>query len=61
MPPPGTHKEADTMNAINVTAPTAHVNAALQAVSDEKARYYLCGLFFDARGFIVATNGQNWG
>ena len=46
------------MNAITVTVPAAHVNAALQAVSDEKARYYLCGLFFDARGFIVATNGH---
>jgi DNA polymerase-3 subunit beta len=46
------------MNAITVTVPTAHVNAALQAVSDEKARYYLCGLFFDARGYIAATNGH---
>jgi DNA polymerase-3 subunit beta len=46
------------MNAITVTVPAAHVNAALQAVSDEKARYYLCGLFFDARGYIVATNGH---
>lgn len=50
--------KAETMNAINVTAPTAHVNAALQAVSDEKARYYLCGVFFDARGYIAATNGH---
>jgi DNA polymerase-3 subunit beta len=46
------------MNAITVTAPTAHVNAALQAVSDEKARYYLNGVFFDARGYIAATNGH---
>lgn len=43
--------------AISVTAYAAHVAAALQAVSDEKARYYLCGVFFDARGYIVATNG----
>ena len=46
------------MNAITVTVPAAHVNAALQAVSDEKARYYLNGLFFDARGYIAATNGH---
>jgi hypothetical protein len=52
------HKEAVTMNAITVTVPAAHVNAALQAVSDEKARYYLNGLFFDARGYIAATNGH---
>lgn len=47
-----------TIETISVTANAAHVTAALQAVSDEKARYYLCGVFFDARGYIVATNGH---
>ena len=47
-----------TTETISVTANAAHVTAALQAVSDEKARYYLCGVFFDARGYIVATNGH---
>lgn len=43
---------------LTVTAYAAHVTAALQAVSNEQARYYLCGVFFDARGYIAATNGH---
>lgn len=43
---------------ISVIADTAHVTAALCAVSKEETRYYLQGVFFDARGFIAATNGH---
>ena len=50
--------KAETMNAITVTAPAAYIEAALQAVSKEETRYYLNGLFFDARGYIAATNGH---
>lgn len=43
---------------INISAPAAFVDAALCAVSKEETRYYLKGVFFDARGFIAATNGH---
>lgn len=37
---------------------TNFLRAALQAVSKEETRYYLNGVFLDARGFIAATNGH---
>lgn len=46
------------MTAINIAAPAAFIDAALCAVSKEETRYYLKGVFIDARGFIAATNGH---
>lgn len=46
------------MTAIKITVPAAFVTAAMAAVSKEETRYYLRGVFFDARGFIAATNGH---
>jgi len=46
------------MTAINIAVPAAFIDAALCAVSKEETRYYLNGVFFDARGFIAATNGH---
>lgn len=43
---------------ISVTVSSAHIDAALQAVSKEETRYYLQGVFLDGRGFIAATNGH---
>lgn len=43
---------------LTVTIHAAFIEAALQAVSKEETRYYLRGVFFDARGFIAATNGH---
>lgn len=45
-------------NAIAVNVPAEFIAAALQAVSKEETRYYLRGVFLDARGFIAATNGH---
>lgn len=46
------------MTAINIAVPAAFIDAALCAVSKEETRYYLKGVFIDARGFIAATNGH---
>lgn len=46
------------MTAINMTIPAAYLDAALCAVSKEETRYYLRGVFLDARGYIAATNGH---
>lgn len=43
---------------ITIAAPAEYINAALCAVSKEETRYYLRGVFLDARGFIAATNGH---
>lgn len=43
---------------ISVNVSAAHITAALQAVSKEETRYYLRGVFLDARGFIASTNGH---
>lgn len=43
---------------MQINIPTAFIDAALQAVSKEETRYYLKGVFIDARGFIAATNGH---
>ena len=45
-------------DAINIAVPAAFIDAALCAVSKEETRYYLKGVFLDARGFIAATNGH---
>ena len=45
-------------DTITVTAQAAFVEAAMCAVSKEETRYYLRGVFIDARGFIAATNGH---
>jgi hypothetical protein len=44
--------------AISLDVPAAFIDAALCAVSKEETRYYLKGVFIDARGFIAATNGH---
>jgi hypothetical protein len=46
------------MTAFTIAAAAEYINAALCAVSKEETRYYLKGVFFDARGFIAATNGH---
>lgn len=46
------------MTALSITIDAAFIDAALCAVSKEETRYYLKGVFFDARGFIAATNGH---
>lgn len=47
-----------TTTVINIAVPAAFIDAALCAVSKEETRYYLKGVFIDARGFIAATNGH---
>jgi hypothetical protein len=44
--------------AISITIDAAFIDAAICAVSKEETRYYLKGVFIDARGFIAATNGH---
>jgi len=46
------------MTAISITVAAEHLDAAMAAVSKEETRYYLRGVFIDARGFIAATNGH---
>lgn len=43
---------------MQINIPAAFIDAALCAVSKEETRYYLKGVFIDARGFIAATNGH---
>lgn len=50
--------ETTTTTAMTVTVPAAFIDAAMCAVSKEETRYYLKGVFLDARGFIAATNGH---
>lgn len=45
-----------TTTTVNV--PVEFIAAALQAVSKEETRYYLRGVFLDARGFVASTNGH---
>lgn len=45
-------------DALSITVNAAHIDAALCAVSKEETRYYLQGVFIDARGFIASTNGH---
>jgi hypothetical protein len=46
------------MSAISITVASEYVDAAMVAVSKEETRYYLNGVFIDARGYIAATNGH---
>ena len=46
------------MNAISITIASEYIDAAMAAVSKEETRYYLKGVFIDARGYIAATNGH---
>lgn len=48
----------NTTDPISVSVPVGHIEAALQAVSKEETRYYLKGVFLDARGYIASTNGH---
>ena len=48
----------DANTTITINAPSELIVAALCAVSKEETRYYLKGVFLDARGFIAATNGH---
>lgn len=43
---------------MQINIPADFIDAALQAVSKEETRYYLNGVFLDARGFIASTNGH---
>jgi hypothetical protein len=43
---------------INISIDAGIINAALCAVSSAETRYYLRGVFIDARGFVAATNGH---
>lgn len=43
---------------ITISIESAFIEAAMCAVSKEETRYYLKGVFIDARGFIAATNGH---
>jgi hypothetical protein len=47
-----------TATPITVTAQSEFIEAAMCAVSKDETRYYLKGVFLDARGFIAATNGH---
>ena len=53
-----TETTTTTPAAMTVTVPAAFIDAAMCAVSKEETRYYLKGVFLDARGFIAATNGH---
>jgi DNA polymerase-3 subunit beta len=44
-------------DTITISIPAGFIDAAMCAVSKEETRYYLKGVFIDARGFIAATNG----
>ena len=46
------------MTAITISIDAGFIDAAMCAVSKEETRYYLKGVFIDARGFIAATNGH---
>lgn len=46
------------MTTIQISIPAGIVDAALLATSKEETRYYLKGVFLDARGFVVGTNGH---
>lgn len=46
------------MSAISITVASEYIDAAMAAVSKEETRYYLKGVFIDARGYIAATNGH---
>jgi hypothetical protein len=43
---------------ISFTIPAEYIGAAICCVSKEETRYYLRGVFIDARGYIASTNGH---
>jgi DNA polymerase-3 subunit beta len=43
---------------ISIEVPTAVLKAALICASTEQARYYLCGVYVDPKGFLVSTDGH---
>jgi len=43
---------------ISITVDASIIDAAICAASKEDTRYYLRGVFLDARGFVAATNGH---
>jgi len=45
-------------DTIQISVSAGFIDAAMCAVSKEETRYYLKGVFIDARGFIAATNGH---
>tara|TARA_R110000868_G_scaffold47912_2_gene156425 strand:+ start:349 stop:1008 length:660 start_codon:yes stop_codon:yes gene_type:complete len=45
-------------DTITISISAGFIDAAMCAVSKEETRYYLKGVFIDARGFIAATNGH---
>ena len=47
-----------TIETIGITIPAEYIDAAMQCVSKEETRYYLKGVFIDARGYIASTNGH---
>lgn len=47
-----------TTDTITITVDASFIDAAICAVSKEETRYYLRGVFLDARGFVAATNGH---
>lgn len=47
-----------TNETITISIDAGFIDAAMQCVSKEETRHYLKGVFLDARGFVVATNGH---
>ena len=43
---------------IQISIDAGAIDAAMLATSKEETRYYLKGVFLDARGFVVGTNGH---
>lgn len=43
---------------LTISLVPAILSAALLATSKEETRYYLCGVFIDARGWVAATDGH---
>jgi len=44
-------------DTLAIEVPTATLKAALICASTDKVRYYLCGVYVDPKGFLVATDG----
>lgn len=45
-------------DTISIQIPAEYIAAAMCAVSKEETRYYLKGVFVDARGYVAGTNGH---
>lgn len=46
------------MTSISISINAGFIDAAMQCISKEETRHYLKGVFLDARGFVVGTNGH---